>query len=87
MSRQFIPDLNRLWRRGYIDPETAFLCPYCGESGGEPRTVRSREFQGEEGHGGMVEHEDEMCTLCIADQKRREAYLDNLGYVPDEEED
>jgi hypothetical protein len=62
--------------------ETSFVCPYCGESGGEPQTVYSREYQGESPHGGMVEHVDEMCSLCIREQKYREACLENLGYVP-----
>ena len=57
-------------------------CPYCGEAGGEPKTVYSREFQGEEGHGGMVEWEDERCSFCIREEKYREAMLENLGYVP-----
>jgi hypothetical protein len=47
--------------------ETGFVCPYCGEEGGEPRTVYSREFQGEEGHGGYVEWADEACSLCHCD--------------------
>lgn len=41
------------------------FCPNCGESGGEPRTVYSREYQGESPHGGMVEWEDKCCSLCI----------------------
>ena len=39
-------------------------CPHCGESGGEPVQVISREFQGELGHGGIVEWIDEACSLC-----------------------
>ena len=40
-------------------------CPNCGETGGEPRTVTSSEFQGEPGHGGVVTWDDEGCSLCI----------------------
>ena len=40
-------------------------CPYCGDEGGEPVTVYAREFQGEEGHGGMVEWADEGCSRCV----------------------
>jgi hypothetical protein len=39
-------------------------CPYCGEEGGEPRTVSSREWQGDSAHGGMVYWEDECCSKC-----------------------
>lgn len=39
-------------------------CPYCGETGGEPYTVYSREYQGDSPHGGIVEWSDECCTLC-----------------------
>lgn len=39
-------------------------CPYCGESGGEPMTNHSREWQGDEYHGGMVEMAEEMCSKC-----------------------
>lgn len=40
------------------------FCPYCGEPGGYPITVYSSEYQGESPHGGIVEWEDEACTLC-----------------------
>lgn len=39
-------------------------CPCCGEVGGYPVTVYSREYQGESPHGGMVEWEEQMCSLC-----------------------
>jgi hypothetical protein len=48
-------------------PETQikeWRCPYCDSTTGEPVTVYSREFQGEAGHGGMVEWADEMCSEC-----------------------
>ena len=45
-------------------PASDFVCPHCGESGGEPVQVISREFQGELGHGGIVEWIDEACSLC-----------------------
>lgn len=44
--------------------EEQWFCPYCGEPGGEPHTVYSREYQGESPHGGMVEWQDERCSLC-----------------------
>ena len=44
--------------------DEAWYCPYCGEPGGEPRIIYSREYQGESPHGGMVEWADEMCSLC-----------------------
>jgi len=40
-------------------------CPNCGEIGGTPRTITSSEFQGDSAHGGMVDWEDEGCSLCI----------------------
>ncbi len=40
-------------------------CPYCGETGGQPRFIVSREYQGQSPHGGMVEWEDECCSLCM----------------------
>jgi len=40
-------------------------CPNCGEPGGSPRSVVSREFQGDEAHGGYVEFEDQGCSKCI----------------------
>lgn len=46
-------------------------CPHCGEHG-EPRTVTSREYQGESPHGGMVEWQEEMCSECIAAAKSSE---------------
>lgn len=46
-------------------------CPYCGEHG-EPREIVSREYQGESPHGGIVESVEQMCSICVADQKRRE---------------
>ena len=39
-------------------------CPYCGETGGDPVTSYSREWQGDEYHGGIVEWSEEMCTKC-----------------------
>ncbi len=42
-----------------------YTCPNCGEDTGSPVMVTSREFQGEEAHGGNVEHEEEGCTLCV----------------------
>ena len=44
--------------------EDAWHCPYCGEEGGEPITIYSREYQGDSPHGGFVEWADEACTLC-----------------------
>jgi hypothetical protein len=39
-------------------------CPNCGEMGGTPVEVRSREWQGDEAQGGMVTWVDEGCSLC-----------------------
>ncbi|HKT90115.1 MAG TPA: hypothetical protein VJQ59_16840 [Candidatus Sulfotelmatobacter sp.] len=44
-------------------------CPYCGESGGEPVTRTWREFQGVEGHGGVVIFEEEVCSKCYRPQR------------------
>ncbi len=49
-----------------------WVCPNCGESIGEPREIRSREYQGEEPHGGVVETIEEACTLCIKEIRLRE---------------
>jgi DnaJ-class molecular chaperone len=46
---------------------TIYRCPNCGEDGGTPITVTYREFQGDAAHGGMVNHEDEACSKCIAE--------------------
>jgi hypothetical protein len=53
------------------------MCPYCGEDGGEPIMVRSREYQGESPHGGVVKWEDEMCSLCVNSKRElpEEAYM------------
>lgn len=53
-------------------------CPHCGESLGEPVTVNSREFLGDEIHGGVVEHEDQMCSVC-----HKEARLRDCQYFSD----
>lgn len=47
-------------------------CPHCGESLGEPVTVNSREFLGDEIHGGVVEREDQMCSVCHKETRLRE---------------
>ncbi len=44
---------------------TIYTCPNCGDTGGTPITVTSREFQGDEAHGGYVNHEDDACSLCV----------------------
>lgn len=46
-------------------------CPRCGESIAEPVTLRSKEFQGDEMHGGIIEHEEEACGLCVKEDKLR----------------
>lgn len=51
------------------DDQAVWTCPYCGESLGEPVTVHSREFQGDEAHGGIVEWSDEACTVCQCESK------------------
>lgn len=40
-------------------------CPNCGETGGHPRSIHSREFQGDRAHGGYVEFEEEGCSKCM----------------------
>ena len=55
---------------GFVDDpdycaDEEWYCPNCGEIGGEPRTVTSSEFQGDEAHGGVVTWDDEGCSLCI----------------------
>ncbi len=43
-------------------------CPYCGESGGEPRTSRSRELYGADydgNRGEWREYEEECCSRCF----------------------
>jgi hypothetical protein len=52
-----------------------FVCPQCGESLGEPMTIHSREFQGYEAHGGVVEHSDEACSLCVYESKLNECEM------------
>ena len=42
-----------------------FVCPNCGETEGEPREIWSHEYQGEVGHGGIVEWCEDACTLCV----------------------
>lgn len=52
----------------YEAPTEEWYCPNCGESGGSPRTVVSREYQGDSPHGGMVEWEDDCCSLCVKER-------------------
>jgi hypothetical protein len=43
-------------------------CPYCGESGGEPRTAYSRELYGSDADGNRGEwreYAEECCSKCI----------------------
>ena len=47
-------------------------CPHCGESVAKPVTVRSKEWQGDEAHGGIVEHKDDMCDLCFFESELRD---------------
>ena len=42
-----------------------WTCKWCGDEGGEPRTARWSEYQGESPHGGMVEFEEGRCSRCI----------------------
>ena len=49
-------------------PASDFVCQYCGQSGGEPVEVASREFQGDEAHGGIVTWIDHGCTLCVKER-------------------
>lgn len=44
-------------------------CPHCGESGGEPVTIGWSEFQGVEGHGGMVNFSEDGCAKCIGRER------------------
>ena len=43
----------------------AWSCRYCGEEGGDPAGVAWDEYQGVEGHGGMVTFTEERCTKCV----------------------
>ena len=47
-------------------------CQHCGESVAEPVTLRSRSWQGDEAHGGMVEYEEERCALCVFESRLQE---------------
>ncbi len=60
MPTETIPFDNEL-----LADEPAWTCPYCGDEGGEPMSITSREFQGCYGHGGMVELEEECCSKCF----------------------
>jgi hypothetical protein len=46
---------ERDWRSPAIDAKRL---------GGRPITVVSREYQGESPHGGIVEWEEEQCSIC-----------------------
>lgn len=44
-------------------------CPHCGSSEGSPLDVYWSEWQGDEAHGGWVEHRGEACTICSGDDE------------------
>lgn len=46
-----------------------WCCPHCGEEGGKPATIGWSEFQGVEGHGGMVNFSEDGCTKCIGRER------------------
>jgi hypothetical protein len=54
------------------EPHGQWACPHCDESIGEPVTIRSREWLGDEAHGGMVEEDQECCSVCIKESKLRD---------------
>jgi hypothetical protein len=58
-------------------------CPHCGESLGDSVTVRSHEFLGDEFHGGVVQHEGEMCTVCVKEAKIRECEYFSEAQIAD----
>ncbi len=62
------------------DDEPVWSCPYCGDEDGEPISVYSREFQGCAEHGGMVEWEEKMCTICEREERMRQMKLAAEGY-------
>lgn len=51
---------RQLVREDIDEPE----CPNCGAIGKRPVEIRSHEFQGVEGHGGIVTHVEVGCTAC-----------------------
>lgn len=56
---------SEIWNEQQAETNSlACFCPYFGEAGGYPKTVSSREYQGDSPHGGMVEHTEERCSLC-----------------------
>ncbi len=57
--------LDELRNEMYSVGAMPFECPNCGEAGGAPVTKTTREFQGCREHGGMVEMDEERCTLCV----------------------
>lgn len=75
---QLLTDLrDELVSLGAIEWE----CPNCGETGGQPRTAYSREWQGCTEHGGPVTWEDEGCSKCIkgSDPETRYDCADDAG--------
>jgi hypothetical protein len=42
-----------------------WACSHCGEEGGKPVERSWSEFQGVEGHGGVVHFSEEGCTRCL----------------------
>ncbi len=61
MDTETIPFDNEI----LSDDEPSWTCPYCGDEGGEPMSIPSREFQGAYGHGGYVEWEEQCCSKCF----------------------
>lgn len=57
--------LNELRDSMVEEGAMAWECPNCGESGGKPEEVRSREWQGDEAHGGWVTFVEECCSKCL----------------------
>lgn len=50
-----------------LELQPAWSCPFCGEEGGEPRTISSSEWYGADADGNRGEwreFSEEMCTKC-----------------------
>lgn len=54
------------------EPHGAWACQRCGESIGEPATITSSGWLGDEVHGGKVEEEQECCSICLKESKLRD---------------
>lgn len=68
---------NRSWTwapcwTAHAIQQPVWACPRCGESLGEPETVTSSYWQGDDMHGGRVEESEDCCSICVKESRLRD---------------